>query len=286
MQRLSHDGAFLRRLAHAGARYGPRFLLKYSPPAFGVLSALMLPAQRRRVEETLRWVHGANGDELARSEVYATFIEYARCLAEGLASGRPEAEQATCRVEGEAFLREALGHERGVILVTAHTGPWDAAARSLKRACDRDVVVVMREEPDAAARELHDRVRTEAGVRVVHVGSHPLDAMPLVRELKRGSIVAFQLDRSPPNSRELRVSLFGRDASLPEGPFRLAALASAPILPLFARRRGFFEYDLAVYSPIELPRSAEHADLTRAAQAAATVMEGFIRESPTQWFNF
>lgn len=286
MQRLSHDGAFLRRLAHAGARYGPSFLVKYSPPAFGVLSALMLPAQRRRVAETLRWVHGASGEAPARHEVFTTFVEYARCLAEGLAAGRAEAEEATCHVQGEAFLHEAFRHERGVILVTAHTGPWDAAARSLRKAFARDVVVVMREEPDAAARALHDRVRTEAGVRVVHVGSHPLDAMPLLRELKRGSIVAFQLDRSPPNSRELEVTLFGRSASLPEGPFRLAALAGSPILPLFARRRGFFEYDLSVYPPIELTRNAERSDLVRAAQAAADAMQGFIRESPTQWFNF
>ncbi|MFZ5894009.1 MAG: lysophospholipid acyltransferase family protein [Myxococcota bacterium] len=284
MQKLSHDGAFLRRLAHAGARYGPSFWLKYSPPAFGVLSALMLPAQRKRVAETLRRVHG---DEPAPArEVYATFVQYAQCLAEALAAGRPEAEGAVCHVQGEAFLHSVLERTQGVILVTAHTGPWDAAARSLKRAFQRDVVVVMREEPDPAAAALHDRVRTEAGVRVVHVGNHPLDAMPLLRELKRGSIVAFQLDRSPPNSRELQVSLFGRAGSLPEGPFRLAALSGAPILPLFARRRAFFEYDLTVYPPIELARDATPTDLERAAQAAADAMQRFIRESPTQWFNF
>lgn len=285
-KQFSHEGAFLRRLAHAGARYGPTFWLKYSPPAFGVLSALMLPNKRQRVAETLRWVHGGDEDPSQR-EVFVTFMEYARCLAEALASGRPEAQGATCRVEGEAFLRDALGdRERGVILATAHIGPWDAAAASLKRAFDREVVVVMREEPDAAARALHDRVRADAGVRVVHVGSHPLDAMPLVRELRRGSVVAFQLDRSPPNSRELSVTLFGRSSSLPEGPFRLASLANAPILPLFARRQAFFEYDLVVHRPIELARNATRAELERAAQAAASAMEAFIRERPTQWFNF
>ena len=283
--RFSHDSAFLRRLAHAGARYGPQFWLKYSPPAFGVLSALMLPEMRRRVAETLRWVHGDSWEGSQR-EVFATFAEYASCLAEALASGRREAEDATCHVEGEAFLHDALRQGRGVIVGTAHIGPWDAAAAQLKSALSRDVVVVMREEPDAKARALHDRVRENAGVRVLHVGNHPLDAMPLVRELRRGSIVAFQLDRSPPNSRELDVTLFGRRATLPEGPFRLASLANAPILPLFARRRGFFEYDLVVHPPIELSRKASRADFERAAQAAADAMQGFIRERPTQWFNF
>ncbi|MGC4094695.1 MAG: hypothetical protein QM756_43615 [Polyangiaceae bacterium] len=218
MSKLSHDGAFLRRLAHAGARYGPSFLIRYSPPAFGVLSALLLPKQRERVRDTLRWVHGDQA-EASEREVFATFAQYASCLAEGLAAGRPEAERAECQVEGESHLRAALADGRGVIVATAHAGPWDAAARSLRQALGRDVVVVMQQEPDAAARALHDRVRAEAGVRVVHVGADPLAAMPLLRELKRGSIVAVQLDRSPPNGRELGVRLFSRDATLPEGPF-------------------------------------------------------------------
>jgi len=273
-------------MAHAGARHGPLFVLKYSPPVFGVLSALLLPTQRRRVEDSLRWVHGDSGSAPARREVLATFVQYARCLAEGLAAGRPEANQARCHVEGEAFLRAALAREQGFIVVTAHVGPWDAAARSLKAAFERDVVVVMQEEPDPEARALHDRVRNEAGVRVIHIGNHPLDAMPLLRELKRGSIVAIQLDRSPPNGRELGVRLFGRSATLPEGPFRLAALAEVPIFPLFARRRGFFEYDLVVCPPIELARTAPREKLDEAAQAAADAMAGFISQSPTQWFNF
>ncbi|MGC4094694.1 MAG: hypothetical protein QM756_43610 [Polyangiaceae bacterium] len=70
------------------------------------------------------------------------------------------------------------------------------------------------------------------------------------------------------------------------GHFRLAALAEAPILPLFARRRGFFQYDLVVYPPIELGRRANGDELGRAAQAAADAMASFIVESPTQWFNF
>lgn len=261
-------------------------MLRYSPPFFGVLFALALHAQRRKVRDTLRWVRGRQGFWREQREVFQTFVRYAQCLAEGLAAERPEAAQSRYEVEGEPFLREALAGGRGALLVTAHAGPWDAAARILRGALDREVTVVMTSEPDAGARSLHDRVRARAGVHVVHVGAHPLDALPLLRELKAGGIVAVQLDRGAPSGRELAVRLFGRELLVPEGPFRLAALAGVPVVPLFVRRTGHFQYQLVVNRAIHLSQRAREAEMASAAQAAADAMAEFIAHSPTQWFNF
>ncbi len=281
---LAHDSAFFRRLAYLGARHGPRFWLRYSPPLFGIAFALALPERRRKVRDTLRWVRGETGVLQEQRELFATFVRYAQCLAEALASERPEAAHARCHVDGEAFLREALASGRGAIVLTAHAGPWDAAAARLAGAVDREVLVVMQAEHDAAARAIHDGVRQRAGVRVLHVGEHPLDALPLLHALKAGGLVAIQLDRSARSGRGLPVRLFNREIMVPEGPFSLAATARVPLLPLFARRRGHFDYDFVVYPPILVQRGQEH--LQRAAQAATDAMARFIQECPTQWFNF
>ena len=286
MRTLAHDSAFWRRLAHAGARHGPLFWLKYSPPVFGVAFALALREQRRKVRDTLRWVQGDQGLVREQRQLFATFIEYAQCLAEGLAVERPEAERAVHRLSGAQFLHAALAGGRGALLVTAHAGPWDAAAKLLSSSIDRPAVVVMEGEADPNAQELHDGVRTRAGVRIVHVGGHPLDGLPLLRELRAGGVVAVQLDRGAPSGRGISVQLFGRDFVVPEGPFRLAALAGAPIVPLFARRSGHFEYDLVAYPAIELPRNAREPELKVAAQTATDAMARFIAQYPTQWFHF
>lgn len=253
---------------------------------FGVAFALALGPQRRKVRDTLRWVRGKQGGLREQGELFQTFIEYAQCLAEGLAAERPEAEQAVHHVEREHLLQAALAGGRGAVLVTAHAGPWDAAARLLCSSLDRPATVVMTGEADPAAQHLHDGVRARSGVRVVHVGGHPLDALPLLRELKGGGVVAVQLDRGAPSGRGISVQLFGREFVLPEGPFRLAALANVPIVPLFARRTGHFQYNLLVYPAIELGRSAQPAEYSAAAQAAADAMADFIAHHPTQWFNF
>jgi KDO2-lipid IV(A) lauroyltransferase len=285
---LSHDSAFWRRLAHAGARHGPSFWLKYSPAWFGAAFALALPKARRGVRENLRWVRGAPGaSALAEhAAVLGTFTSYAHCLAEALAVGRAEAEHSRVRVSGEGHLNAALEAGHGLIVVTAHAGPWDAVTRVLRKRSGVEVVVAMQRERDPGARGLHDSVRGQGGVRVVHVGGDPLAALPLLRHLRAGGIVAMQLDRGAPSGRALPVELFGRPFSLPEGPFRLAALTSAPLVPLFARRLGYFDYEVQVSPAIQVERSPSPAALRVSAEAVRDALAAFVRENPTQWFHF
>lgn len=283
---LRHDSAFFRRLAYLGAHHGPEFWVKYSPALFGAAFACALPEARRRVREQLRRVRGPVDRWQERREVVDTFVSYAHCLAESLAQGRRRARDHRVRRVGEQHFTHALAKGRGVVIVTAHVGPWDAAARILRDATSVDVVLAMVKEPDARARALHDAVRESSGVRVAHVGDHPLDALPLLRHLRAGGVIAAQLDRGAPSGRLLPVELFGERFEVPEGPFKLAAMAGAPVVPLFARRRGYFEYEVVVSPPIELARDASAERLTAAAQEAAAAMAAFIRQSPTQWFRF
>jgi len=173
-----------------------------------------------------------------------------------------------------------------VVLVTAHVGPWDLTAQLLGKELQAEVVVVMEPEPNAAARELQDRWRGERGLRVLHIGAHPTDALPLMAHLRRGGVAALQMDRVPPSGRALQVSLFGEPFRVPEGPFRLAALTGAKVVPAFSRRSGFFAYELEVAEPISLERRPSPDELRASAQLAADAMQAFVQQCPTQWFHF
>ncbi|MEO6601513.1 MAG: lysophospholipid acyltransferase family protein [Polyangiaceae bacterium] len=283
---LRPDSAFLRRLAYAGARFGPRFVIEHSPKFFGTVFALGLPELRARVLRNLRRVRGPQPFLTEQREVVKTFTSYAACLAESLGLERPDAEHAKLTVEGREHLQNALDAGRGVIMVTGHIGPWDCAARLLCKDFSADVLVVMLAEPNEAARRMHDSVRERSGVRVIHVGDHPLDALPLLRHVRNGGAVAIQLDRAAPGGRFLEVDLFGTPEPVPEGPFRLAALSGAPIVPIFAHRRGYFRYDFSIAPQISVPRHATRLELQVAAASAASTMQSFISRHPTEWFHF
>ena len=284
--RFNVKNAGLRTLAYAGARYGPRPWIEYSPAFFGALFACLLGEERRTVRRNLKRLLGDRPYVTEQLDVLRTFVSYAHCLAESLAMDRPEAHSAEPAVVGVEHLDAALAGGRGVVLVTAHTGAWDAAARSLTRDRDLEVTVVMAAEPDADARMLHDSVRGRAGISIVHSGQEPLDALKLLRRLRDGGAVAVQLDRAASADGNLRPLLGGVPLPVPEGPFRLASLSGAPIVPVLARRVGFFRYEVHVRPPIFVQRRADPRELARAASAAVSEIERFLQQNATQWFHF
>jgi KDO2-lipid IV(A) lauroyltransferase len=279
------DGELWRRLAYWGSRYGPEPWLRYSPTAFGWLFGVISPEPRARVRHNLRLVKGVRDRAAEELDIFRTFANYAHCLAESLAGERPRARQARRRVLGEEQLRRALAARRGLVVVTAHAGPWDVAARLLRADWGLDVLTVMQREADRGAAELHDRVRRRGGVRIAYL-DHPLDGLELLAHLRRGGAVAVQLDRLPAGTRAARGMLFGEPFLVPEGPFLLAAATGAPLLPVFIRRRGYFDYEVRVGELRWLPKRPDPSAVSEAAQAALTALEQFVRDCPTQWFHF
>lgn len=279
------QGLFWRRLAYLGARYGPEPWLRFSPPFFGVAIGAMLPSLRRTVRGNLRSIHGKRSVLSENLDVARTFASYAGCLAESLASERPRAKRARRRVLDPELL-EILNRPGGLILATAHVGAWDAAAPLLTDDLSRPVMIVMRAEADADARRFHDEVRRRSGVRVVHVGAHPLDALPILHHLRDGGVVAIQVDRVPPGARSVQVPLFGEPFQLPVGPFAIAGMAQVPILPLFVRRVGFMDYEFSHGETIQVSARPSAGELESVARRAALEIERFVRAHPTQWFHF
>jgi lauroyl/myristoyl acyltransferase len=123
-------------------------------------------------------------------------------------------------------------------------------------------------------------------LRVAHVGADPLSALPLVKHLRDGGVVALQIDRAPRGVRTRAVRLFDQPGTVPEGPLRLAILTGAPIVPVFVARTGHRRYEVVASAPIRLERSSGTDVLDAAAQELASRLESFVRAHPTQWFHF
>jgi KDO2-lipid IV(A) lauroyltransferase len=271
-------------MAHWGALKTPQGFVRRSPGPIGAAFGLALPEVRRRVVENLRRIHGPRSAWREQLDALETLANYASCFAEAIASERDDVKPSVS-VAGEAHLRAALARG-GVVLVTAHVGPWELTAQLLGSALAADVMLVMEREANGRARELQDRHRSLRGLRVLHIGAHPTDALPLIAHLKKGGVAALQLDRVPPSGRVVEVPLFGAPFGAPEGPFRVASLSGAQVIPVFARRREFFDYALEIGEPIALPRRPSEAEIRGGVVKAVRAMEAFIADSPTQWFHF
>ena len=89
-----------------------------------------------------------------------------------------------------------------------------------------------------------------------------------------------------PERRELETQLFGATWRLPAGPFRLAALCEVPLMTVFARRRGFYDYEVVLGERLWVEKSDLELGIAAVAQRLATDVERAILRDPTQWFHF
>ena len=279
---LRHDGAFWRRAARLGAVHGPEAFVRYSPPLIGLAWAAALPQARARVREMLR---GA-GSSASTGEVLQVFARFALSLTEAFAMGSGRNERLSATIVGDSAFQTARARGRGVIVATAHTSGWYAAGPALGSVYDDDVVLVMQRERDASAQAVQDEARQRLGLRVIYVGDDPLAAVPLLAHLKRGGVVALQIDRVTGGMRAVPTTLFGREFAMPAGAFQLAAVSGAPVVPVLGRRTGFLRYEVSVGREIELGRRPSDDDLAHAAAAIAAQLEDFIRRHPTHWYHF
>ena len=100
--------------------------------------------------------------------------------------------------------------------------------------------------------------------------------------LRRGEIVAFQLDRTMGGRGDGTVPFFGAPARFPLGPFVIAAAAGAPVVPAFCVLERDGRYRLHVEPALTVSSGAEAAALA----AAVAVLERYVARHWDQWFNF
>lgn len=282
-----HDSALWRHAFRAGVVYGPEPFVRYSPLAFGLLFGAALGDVRQHVVENLRRALGPRPRHVELADAARVFMNFACSLTDAFAVAEGRRHLLIAERKHDEHFTRALAEGRGVIAATAHTGGWQVAGAIVKKHHpEADMVIVMNRERDPRAQHVQDQVRRSSGIRVLHVGADPLDALPVLGHLRKGGVVAVQIDRVPAGMRGRRVRLFGEPWAIPEGALMLAALSGAPIVPSFTRRLGYLSYDIFTHPAIRLPRKPAGGDLDAAAQALADAMAEFVRENPTQWFHF
>jgi KDO2-lipid IV(A) lauroyltransferase len=243
---------------------------------------------RRALASNLEPVLGRAGRWEALRRSYRSLWAFAWCLTERYRRlAAPERFSAT--VEGEEHWRGVMDRTGGVLLVTAHIGPWETATHFGASNSTRRVHIVREQEIDPRAQHfIQDLVSRSGHEYVTHFAGADLTlALDLAKALRDGDVVALQCDRPRAGGRTVPVALFGRRMRLPTGPAALARVAGVPILPVFNFRDGRFRVRTVVRPPICIEHTADRdADVAGAMNRLASEIEWAIRQRPHQWFCF
>ena len=173
--------------------------------------------------------------------VFKHFLSFGRALIDRTAILAGDTRHFSFSFDGENHLRDAVAEGRGVLLLTAHLGNWEAAGALLSR-LDAPVNVTGFDNESAEVRSLLNRV-SKARFRLLPLTGSPTDVIPLVAALRRGEVVAMMGDRAY-GSPSADVPFLGGAASFPIGAYVMAAIAGAPLVHVFSlsEPRGHYRF--------------------------------------------
>ncbi len=283
---LRYDGVLLRRLAWLGSARGPALLRRWSPGPWGALFYAALGSRRRAVRANQRRIRPTAPPAEIERATLGTFLAFARCLTDTFEATGPRPPPIGVEAVGEEHLEAASRLGRGAVMVTAHVGNWELFGRIVAKK-GYPVTVAMARERNPSVRRFSEDLRAGGGVEVLYTddGSGAFVALDLLRALRRGRMLAVQIDRPAGGDGDVVLPFFGAQVPFPRGPFLLAQAAGAPVLPVFTFLLGHHRYRVEVSPPIEVPRTGRGA-VSVAAANAVRILESAVRRFPEQWFHF
>lgn len=189
--------------------------------------------------------------------------------------------------DGEKYLREAVAGGKGVLVLTAHLGNWEAAGQMLTR-LDVPITVTGFDKENPQVRTMINHASKNQKFKLVPLTGSPTDAIPLVAALRRGEVVAMLGDRAY-GSPSARISFFGGHAQFPIGAYVMAAIAGAPLIHVFSlRERGghYHFFGFPPQHPVMPPHDERDEYLKNCAEGFASNLESILKRDPLQWYNF
>jgi KDO2-lipid IV(A) lauroyltransferase len=210
------------------------------------------------------------------------------CDAFRLPDWTPERILATCRLENDGPVRQALAEGRGVVMALPHSGNWDHAGAWSTLALAPVTTVMERLRPEELfERFLHFRQRL--GMEILPLtGGGDLFGV-LVRRLRRGGFVPLLADRDL-TSTGIPVTLFGETARMAAGPASLSLVSGAALYPvtlhyerLPAGAPARWGVVVTFHPEVVAPEGERSEQLAVMTQACADALEAGIRQYPQDW---
>ncbi|HET8912372.1 MAG TPA: hypothetical protein VFN23_12950 [Ktedonobacteraceae bacterium] len=269
----------------------PRIPYRLIPPlsrVIGWFAWLLAFGARKQVEENITHILQArnSGAIVERREVQrktqGVFCNSARNYLEAFYTPQRSEESivSVAHIESIDPLKEALAHGHGVILFSAHLGPFELLAHWLSINGYRTIVPVENLK-DKRLLDLMLRLRRSHGIEFIPLGgSAPMRVM--TQALRANQIVLITADRVI-QGQSIEFPFFGTKTQLPGGIVRLAQKTGAALVGGF----GWWTDETHIQCklvPLSLTFSEEELKQVEVVQQGiVNQMETFIGEHPEQW---
>jgi predicted LPLAT superfamily acyltransferase len=243
------------------------------------------PSARRH---SLQYLRLALGRAPAARDRFQQILSFATTIHDRVYLINGQFEKFNISVEGE---EKVLAHEpagRGALLLGAHMGSFEVMHSLSRRQAGLRVAMAMYEENAHKISGILAAINPNWIADIVALGQ--IDAMLNIAErLDQGAYVGVLADRTLGEESAQAVTFLGREAYVPTGPMRAAAILRCPVFFMVGLYRGKNNYHVVFERVADFSAmSVGSRDLAvRAAiERYVAVLERYCRSDPYNWFNF
>jgi predicted LPLAT superfamily acyltransferase len=194
------------------------------------------------------------------------------------------------RMVGIEHLHRAMDLDRGVLLIGAHVGSFDALRAASTLRPDVTVRVVLDAEHSPVLSAILRQQNPEIAAGIINPRKDGTEVvLEIGAALQQGALVTMLADRGRPGNAMVRVNFLGGLAEFPTAPWQIAAAVHVPIVLCAGLYRGGRRYDLhfeLVTERLHIDRRQRQQQLQEVVQAFADRLATLVRLAPYNWFNF
>ena len=195
------------------------------------------------------------------------------------------------RIHGLDQLETQIARGRGVLLLGAHIGSFEALRVLVESRPELRVRVIMDRGQTPALTELLHALNPAVAGMVIDVGGGAVADIALaIRDAAQtGALIGLLGDRARPGEATREAQFYGAPAAFPIAPYLIASALELPVVLCFGLYRGGNRYDVhfeTLAERIVIPRAERAPRLAEWTQRYAARLQHYTQFDPYNWFNF
>lgn len=247
----------------------------------GHIAAILMRKRVRLAEQNMLQALPEFGRDRVRGEVHKMFVHLGIVGMELLMLKRFHKESDLSRLfdfHGLQNLEDAHRRGKGVLLLTAHLGFWEAGTFFLPK-LGFPTAFIAKKMKNPRMDAYLTRTREMSGGEIIDAKR---GARRILKALNEGKVVCVLPDQD--NREGEAVEFFGRPARTTTMVSQLALKTGAAIVPGFTYRSADNRYHSYFGEPLQLDHGNSASVAIENTRRVNCILEDAIRKEPSQWF--